>query len=79
VLDLTVPAPPTVLGELTTTVPVTTSGTGYMGVALNSTGARAVMALGNTGIYVVDLHQPCRPRRPGLLQHPRNGLCRRAR
>jgi hypothetical protein len=70
VLDLTVPTAPTVLGELATTVPVNTSGTGYMGVALNSTGTRAVMALGTTGIYVVDLTNPAAPTVLGSYNTP---------
>src|SRR5205814_2315643 len=65
VLTVANPVSPTVVGELPTTVPVTTSGTGYMGVALNSTGTLAVMALGSTGIWVVDLTNPAAPLRLG--------------
>jgi hypothetical protein len=70
VLDISTPASPTVLGELATTVPVTTSGTGYMGVALNSTGTMAVMAMGTTGIYVVDLSTPTTPFVRGTYNTP---------
>src|SRR5207245_1717201 len=70
VLDLSVPTAPTVLGELATTAPVTTSGTGYMGIALNSTGTRAVMALGSTGIWVVDLTNPAAPSFQGAYNTP---------
>jgi hypothetical protein len=70
VLDLTVPAKPVVLGELATTVPFTVTGTGYMGVALNSTATRAVMAVGNTGIYIVDLTNPAAPSVMGSYNTP---------
>jgi hypothetical protein len=41
-----------------------------MGVALNSTATRAVMALGTTGIYVVDLTNPAAPALLGSYNTP---------
>src|SRR5207253_2341941 len=52
VLDLSVPTAPTVLGELATTAPVTTSGTGYMGST-------------NGTIHVVHATNPAGPLRIG--------------
>jgi hypothetical protein len=70
VFDLTDPTQPQVLGELPTTIPATISGTGYMGVALNSSGTLAVAAMGMAGIWMVDLTNPAVPTLLGTYDTP---------
>ncbi len=60
VVDLTNSTQPTVVGELSTTITVR-SGTGFLGVALNSSATLAVAAMGASGVWVVDLSTPSNP------------------
>jgi hypothetical protein len=64
-VSVTDPTRPSVLGELATGVQNTITSTVYTGVAVNSTGTMAVMAMGTSGIWVVDLTTPTMPRQAG--------------
>jgi hypothetical protein len=65
VLNVADPNRPTVAGELGTGVPNTINATGYTGVVVNGAGTMAVMAMGTSGIWVVDLTRPAAPNHIG--------------
>src|SRR5262249_1646687 len=58
VLDVSNVLAPVVTGTLATGVPFQPTGTHYMGVALNSNATLAAMALGTTGVWLVNVDAP---------------------
>ncbi len=57
IVDASVPSAPHVVGE----VPSTMVATAFLDVAINAAGTRAVIAVGGSGVIVVDLANPAAP------------------
>src|SRR5207248_2630935 len=70
VLDATNMSNPVVTATMPTGVPLNNSATGYMGVALNSAGTMAIMAMGAAGVWVVNLTNPALPVHVGTFLTP---------
>jgi hypothetical protein len=69
VLDIADATLPLVVGELATNV-LQSLTTGFQDVALDSTGTRAVAAMGTAGVWVIDLANPAAPRVVGSYDTP---------
>jgi hypothetical protein len=68
-LDVSDPAAPRILGELATAIPAGAV-SGFLDVALDAGGTRAVTAMGTAGLWVVDLSVPSAPVVRGTYDTP---------
>src|SRR5262249_53346062 len=69
ILDVSNVHAPTVIGELSTSVPVGAQ-SGFKDIALDSTGTLAAVAVGSSGIWVLNLTNPALPTVTGIYDTP---------
>jgi hypothetical protein len=61
VVDVSIPTQPLIVGYLEADVPPSVGGPVFNGVAIDRSGTVAVVTVGNTGVWTIDLTNPSRP------------------